>query len=492
MKMNKQLFFLLLAAGAAPLGCNMAPKYTRPAPPIPSVWPAGEAYQQAVSLTNAPVASGLKWQQCFKDEKLQHLIDLALTNNRDLKLALLNVQQARAVYGIQRAELFPAISGVAQGSRARVPHDLSNTGKSQIQSQYGVSLGAASWEVDFFGRIRSLKANALQQYLATEQAQHNAQIMLVSSVAGAYMALAADRDNLRLATTTLQAQQSTRDLIDRRYHLGLVSDLDLRRAQTQVESARGDQARFTQLVAQDKNALELLLGAPVPSQWLPTDLASVVPLEEVSAGLSSEVLLQRPDVLQAEDQLRAANANMGAARATFFPRVSLTAAVGTASSDLTGLFKAGSGAWSYAPQVVLPVFDARTWSAYKVAKVQREMAVTQYERAIQNAFREVADALAVRGTVDEQLDAQEALVKSVEETYRLSSFRYEKGIDGYLSVLDAQRSLYGAQQGLVSLRLAKLSSRVRLYAVLGGGWQSQPATTSTTVAIMNSQQSRQK
>ena len=268
-----------------------------------------------------------------------------------------------------------------------------------------------------------------------------------------------------------------------------MSDLDLRRAQTQVEAARGDQARFTGFVAQGRNALDLLLGAPAPSQWLPANLAGVVPPQEVSAGLSSEVLLRRPDVIQAEDQLKAANANIGAARAACFPRVSLTAAVGTASSDLTGLFKAGSGAWNYAPQVVVPIFDARTWSAFRVAKVQRQIAITQYERAIQSAFREVADALAAREMVEQQLAAQEALVKSVAETHQLSSSRYEKGIDSYLSVLDAQRSLYAAQQGLVSLRLAKMAASVRLYAVLGGGWQTQGGGSIATGAAAPSKQS---
>ena len=230
-------------------------------------------------------------------------------------------------------------------------------------------------------------------------------------------------------------------------------------------------ARYTQLVAQDENALNFLVGSSVPGELLPTELGQVSPPKEISPGLSSEVLLRRPDVLQAEDMLKAANADIGAARAAFFPRISLTAAIGTASSDLSGLFKAGSGAWSYAPQIVMPIFDARTWSAHKAAKVQREIAVTQYEKAIQSAFREVADALAVRGTVDQQVSAQQSLVNAAAETYRLSSSRYDKGIDSYLTVLDAQRSLYAAQQGLVSLRLAKLANQVQLYAVLGGGWR---------------------
>jgi multidrug efflux system outer membrane protein len=260
--------------------------------------------------------------------------------------------------------------------------------------------------------------------------------------------------------------------------------LDLYRVQTQVDAARGDVARFRQLVAQDENALNLLVGSPAPSELLPTELSGVTPPKEITPGISSEVLLRRPDVLQAESLLRAAHADIGAARAAFFPRISLTAAVGTASGELSGLFKSGSGVWSYAPQIVMPIFDARTWSAQKAAKVQREMAVTQYEIAIQHAFKEVADALAVRGTVDQQVSAQQSLVHAVAETYRLSNSRYDKGIDSYLGVLDAQRSLYAAQQGLVYLRLAKLANQVRLYAVLGGGWEIvKPSQTTAMTAL---------
>ena len=260
-------------------------------------------------------------------------------------------------------------------------------------------------------------------------------------------------------------------MIKRRHDLGLAADLDVQRAQTQVDGARRDIASFKQLIAQDENALNLLVGSPAPDNLLPAELGGVVPPKEISAGLSSEVLLRRPDVLQAEDLLKAANAEIGAARAAFFPQISLTAAIGTSSSDLSGLFKSGSGAWTYAPQIVMPVFDARTWSAHKAAKAQREIAVTQYEKAIQSAFREVADALAIRGTVDQQVEAQQSLVHAVAETYRLSNSRYNMGIDSYLSVLDAQRSLYAAQQGLVSLHLAKLANQVNLYSVLGGGWE---------------------
>ena len=345
--------------------------------------------------------------------------------------------------------------------------------------QYDANVGVASWEIEFFGRIRSLKNRALEEYLATQQARRSAQILLVSSVANAYLALAADRENLKLAETTLDAQKGSYALIKRRHDLGLAPELDLYRAQTPVDIARRDVARFVQQVAQDENALTLLAGAPVQDELLPTELGRVSPAQEIAPGLSSEVLLSRPDVLQAENLLRAAYADIGAARATLFPRISLSTAIGTASSDLSGLFKSGSGAWNYAPQIVMPIFDARTWSALKAAKVQREIAVTQYEKAIQSAFREVADVLAVRGTVNQELSAQQSLVHASAETYRLSNSRYEKGIDSFLSVLDAQRSLFAAQQVMVYLQLTKFASEVRLYAILGGGGQidSSPGPT---------------
>jgi multidrug efflux system outer membrane protein len=260
-------------------------------------------------------------------------------------------------------------------------------------------------------------------------------------------------------------------LIKRRVEVGLASELDLHRARTPVDIARGDLARYTQRVAQDKNALDFLIGTPtaVPDEVLPPNLADVEPFKSVSAGMSSEVLLRRPDILQAENLLKAANANIGAARASLFPRISLTTAVGTASSELSGLFASGSGTWLFAPQIAMPVFDARLWSALDVTKAEKEIVLVQYEKAIQTAFRDVADTLAVQGTVDERMAAQQSLVRTAAETYRLSAARYTKGIDSYLGVLDAHRSLYAAQQALVYLRLAKLANQVRFYAVLGGG-----------------------
>jgi multidrug efflux system outer membrane protein len=467
--MNKNTFLSLVGIALIQAGCTMAPKYNRPQAPVPAGWPAGAAYPPTQPAPNAPGSPQPAWRQFFTDPKLQQVIATALTNNRDLRVAALNAEMARAQYGIQRADLYPTINATGSFSEQRIPANVEGFPEPITTKSYNVNLGLASWELDFFGRIRSLKDQALDQYLATEQARDSAQIMLISSVANAWLTLAADRENLALAQTTLAAQQGTFKMIGRRHELGLAADLDVQRAQTQVDGALRDIASFQQLIALDENALNLLLGAPAPDDLLAAGLAGIAPIKEISAGLPSDVLLRRPDVLQAEDLLQAANADIGAARAAFFPQISLTAAFGTSSAELSGLFKSGSKAWNYAPQILMPVFDARTWAANKAVKVQQEIAVAQYEKAIQSAFREVADALAVRGTVDQQLEAQQSLVQAVAETYRLSNSRYNMGIDSYLSVLDAQRSLYSAQQGLVSLRLAKLANQVALYAALGGG-----------------------
>jgi len=469
--MNRHLFFPLVGIALVLGGCTLAPKYTRPEAPIPAGWPTGAAYGETKAMPGTPTATEIQWREFFVDERLQQIIDTALKNNCDLRLVALNVERARALYGIQRAEVFPSVNAVGSGSRQRVPADLSATGKEITAEQYSVNLGISSWEIDFFGRIRSLKDRALEEYLATEQARRSAQILLVSAVANVYLTLAGDRERLKLAVSTLETQEASYRMIRRLSEIGLASELDLRQAQTQADSARGDVARFMQLAAQDENALNLLVGSlsPVPNEILPTDLASVKPPKEISPGMPSEVLLRRPDILAGEHRLKAANANIGAARAALFPRIALTTAVGTASSELSGLFKAGSGTWSFAPQMVMPIFDARLWSAYDATNVEKEIALTQYEKAIQTAFREVADALAVCGTVDMQVSAQQSLRDAVAETYRLSNALYTKGIDSYLGVLDAQRSLYAAEQGLIAIRLARLANQVRLYAVLGGG-----------------------
>jgi multidrug efflux system outer membrane protein len=420
-------------------------------------------------MPGAPAVADIGWREFYVDEQLQKVIGLALNNNRDLRVAALNIEKARALYRIQRAELFPTVNASGIGSKQRLPADVSSTGHSMTVEQYSVNLGVSSWELDFFGRIRSLKDRALEQYLATEQARRSAQISLVAEVANVYMTLAADHESLKLAQLTLETQEATYNMIRRRYEVGLTSELDLREAQTRVEAARVDVVRYTRQVALDENALNLLVGSPVPTELLPDKLDAVTAPKDIAAGLPSEVLLRRPDILQAENQLKAANANIGAARAAFFPRINLTTIIGTISDELSGLFKSGSGTWTLASQIIQPIFDTRLRWGLKAVKADHEIALAQYEKTIQAGFREVADALAQRGTVGDQIAAQESLVQASAEAYRLSNIRYIKGIDSYLRVLDAQRSLYSAQQGLVNLRLARLTNQVTLYKVLGGG-----------------------
>jgi multidrug efflux system outer membrane protein len=459
--------FWLLAAVVFLSGCNLIPEYRRPAAPVPSGWPSGPAYKETPQ--GAPLAVDLKWHDFFADQRLRTIIETALKNNYDLRVAALNVEKARALYRIQRAEIFPVVEASASGLKERAVENFFGVESAGTVSQYSAGLGVTSWEIDFFGRIRSLEKRALEEYFATEQARRNTQILLVSEVANAYVTLAADRENIKLAQSTFESQRASYNLIRRRYEVGLAHELDLRQAQTRVDAAWVDVARYTQLAAQDENALNLLASTTVPADLLPEGLTEVAPLPDVSPGVSSEVLLRRPDILEAESRLKAANANIGAARAAFFPRISLTTALGTQSGDLTGLFKSGSFAWSYAPQIIMPIFDARLWPALKATTVDREIALAQYQKAIQEAFKDVADALAQRGTLGDRIAAQLSLVDASEAAYRLSTARYEKGTDIYLNVLDAQRSFYSAQQGLISIRLAKLSNQVRLYSVLGGG-----------------------
>jgi len=338
---------------------------------------------------------------------------------------------------------------------------------------YSATVGFSAYELDFFGRIRSLNAEALQRYLGTEEARRSAQISLVAEVASGWLTLAFDRERLALAQRTFETRQQSHDLIRRSYEAGAVTALDFNQSQALLQSARADVARFTAFVAQDANALALVAGAPVPGEWLSDTLTdSVSAVAELPPGVPSEVLVRRPDILQAEHALRAANASIGAARAAFFPRVTLTAAGGTASSTLDGLFDSGSGTWSFLPQIRIPIFEAgRLKASLDVAELQRDINVAQYEKAIQVAFREVADALADRATLAERVDARRAQVEATEASFRLSEARYRGGVDSYLGLLDAQRSLYLAQQELIAVRLLDAGNRVALYRALGGGWR---------------------
>ncbi len=475
--MNKYryAYFLQAVIVAGLGGCMLTPNFTRPDAPVSADWPTGAAYKDATAATG-PIPSELPWREFFTDPRLQQVIEKALNNNRDLRIAALNVEQMRAIYGIQRAELLPTFDAFGAASHQRIAKDLSLTGKPARSEQYSVNFGILAWEIDFFGRIRSLKDRALQEYLSTEQARRSVQILLITEVANAFLTLAADREGLQLTQSTLESQQATYDLIRSRYENGISPELDLYRARTRVDAARVDAGLFQRLVAQDENALSFLVGAPVPRDLLPDSLNAVEPSMEISPGVSSDVLLSRPDILQAEHLLKAANANIGAARAAFFPRISLTSTVGTASDELSGLFKSGSNTWNFAPQAVMPIFDARLGPALEATKAQRQLIQTHYEQSIQKAFKEVSDALVVQGTVEEQLSALQSMVNAEAETYRLSNVRYIGGIESFLSVIDAQRSLYAAQLRLISLRLTRFANQVVLYAALGGGGDSADKT----------------
>ncbi|MBF0525682.1 MAG: efflux transporter outer membrane subunit [Deltaproteobacteria bacterium] len=454
------------------VGCTtMAPKYSRPASPVPAAWPSGPSYLAPPAKPSDKLATNVPWRDFFVNQNLQQLIALALDNNRNLRVAALNIEKARAQYQIQRSDLFPKINAAGNADMTRLPADVSGTGVDGTLHQYTLGLGFSSYELDLFGRIRSLKDQALEQFFATEQARRSVQISLTAEVADIYLILAADCERLNLAKETLVSQRASYELIRKRFEAGISSALDVNQAQTSVDVARVDIARYTTQAAQDKNALDLVVGLPVPADLLPIGLTeSLTVLKDVSPGLPSQVLLRRPDILQAENLLKGANANIGAARAAFFPRITLISALGTTSAELTGLFKPGSFTWTFAPQISLPIFDGGLNQAnLKAAEVGRDIAVAEYERAIQNAFREVADALAERGTIDDHVAARVSLANATSESYRLSRARYQKGADSYLVVLDSQRSLYTAQQNLITARLARLINLVIIYKVLGGG-----------------------
>jgi len=449
-------------------GCPKSTQYHQPKLPVPATWP--ESVSSDAAAVNAPEALDLRWHEFFSDRRLQAVIEMALANNRDLRMATLNIEKVRALYRIQSAELYPTITASAGADAYRIPENLSGSGHPETVAQFTVGLGTVSWELDFFGRIRSLKSRALEQYLATEQARSATQISLVATVAAAYLNLAADRENLRLALATFSTQQATYELIVQTRDHGMTSDLEVSQSRSQVEAAKVDIAKYAGQIALDENALDLLAGAPVAKDMLPDSLDSIAAMRDISAGMPSDVLLNRPDILTAEHQLKAADANIGAARAAFFPRIALTAAAGITSGDLGSLFKPAAGTWNFAPSVTLPIFDYGARQAnYDAARLDRDILVADYEKTIQTAFREVIDALNLRSTLVAQQNALQSLVNALAETHRLSEARFKGGIDSYLSVLVAQRSLYVAQQQLVSIRLARLANLVSLYKALGGG-----------------------
>lgn len=449
-------------------GCSLIPEYQQPSSPNPAHYPQGPAYatQPPPTLTNDD------WRSVFNDPALQQLIESALVNNRDLRVAALNVEAFQAQYRIQRADLLPAVSANGTESRQRVPPSVTRTGQSAITSTYGVNLGISAYELDFFGRVRSLSEQALMTFLASEEARRSAQLSLVANVANAYLTWRADQELLELTRQTLAADERSLHLTTRNREAGKSSALDQIQAQTSVDSTRASLARYQRQVAQDLNSLTLLVGTAVPETLPARPLASDL-VAQMPAGLPSELLQRRPDILQAEYKLKAANANIGAARAAFFPSVSLTASAGTSSREMSDLFKAGSGAWTFQPQINLPIFNAGSLRAsLDYSKLQKDITVAEYEKSIQTAFQEVSDGLAARKTYQEQLQAQRDLVQSTQDYYDMAQHRYRSGVDSSLTFLDAQRSLFSAQQTLITDRLGQLVAQVNLYTALGGGWSA--------------------
>ncbi|WP_279361831.1 efflux transporter outer membrane subunit [Xanthomonas sacchari] len=455
-------------------GCTLAPTYVRPAAPVPADLAAVDAAPATGAATDTLAMPD--WQQVFLDPRLRQTIALALQNNRDLRVAVLSIDKARAQYRLQRAAQLPSFDANASMSRGRSSAASNDDGVSQVSTSDTLQVGLSSWQLDLFGQLRSLKQEALQNWLSSAENQRNVRLTLVAQVAAAWLTVGADQAQLALAQQTLDSQAQTLQLTERRHSIGSASGLDLAQQQTSVESARVAVASAATQLAQARDALQLLVGAPVDAALLPTAQAmqDSVALAPLPAHLSSAVLLQRPDVLAAEHTLQAANADIGAARAAFFPSLSLTASTGRSSDALSTLFSAGSRTWSFVPSITAPIFHAGALKAsLDASKLGKDIAVAQYEKAIQSAFAEVADALATRDHLQAQLTAQQALVDASQRSYTLADARYRAGLDGHLPVLDAQRSLFAAQQALIALRLQDASNRVTLYQVLGGGADAQ-------------------
>jgi NodT family efflux transporter outer membrane factor (OMF) lipoprotein len=459
-----------LALAMALAGCvNLAPKYDRPAAPVAAGYPTVEGKVASGNPTATEAPANIAWQRFFNDARLQQLIDMALVNNRDLRVAVLNIEQARAAFQIQRSFRFPTLSGAATASRAG--------GQSQANNHlYQAGVAVSAFELDLFSRVKNLSEAALHQYLATEEARKTVQISLIASVADSYLALLADNELLALTEQTLQTRDESLRLTQLRFDNGVASRLDLEQAISLVEQARTTLAQTQRQRAQDGNALTLLVGQPIPDSLSLAGTLATTNLPDLPAGMPSDLLAVRPDIRGAEQQLIGAHANIGAARAAYFPNISLTGTAGSVSSQLSDLFKGGTWSWSFVPQVTVPIFTAgRVRAGVESAVAGRDIAVAQYERTIQGAFREVSDALAGQATFSEQLRAQRAVAAAEGERFKLSDLRYRSGTASYLDLLDAQRSLFSAQQAAVQANLQRLVNQVTLYRVLGGGW-SEPAT----------------
>lgn len=470
-KQTSRLFAVALLPALLSACVNLAPQYESPDMPVASQWPAFSPEQDVDGSLQS--AAQMPWQSLIEDEKLRQLIQMALENNRDLRIAALNIERTRAQYQIQRAALFPEIAA----SGGQVAQHMGNV----TTRTYSLGVGISSYELDLFGRVRNLQDAALEMYLATEASRQATHISLVSQVTGSYMALAADMDTARLARETLRSRQQHYDLQVERAAAGVGSDLTLRQAEGELETARANVLSANLAIATDRNALELLLGSPLPNTLLPGDssLQGVLSTSEVPPGLPSDLLLNRPDIKAAEHKLLSAHANIGAARAAFFPTISLTASVGRASNELSNLFDGGGSSWSFAPQIYLPIFNGGRLRAQKeISEVDRKIAVAEYERSIQSAFREVSDALAQRQVIDGQLVAQQKRTGAAQAAHDLIQTRYDNGIASYLEVLDAQRTLFAAQQILIQTQLARQSNLITLYKAIGGGWSGQKEAAS--------------
>ncbi|HDX8866776.1 TPA: efflux transporter outer membrane subunit [Klebsiella michiganensis] len=467
-KTHVRYVFMPVLLALAVSGCSLQPEYQRPELPVTNNY-----WDHEVRGSNN--ASDLDWQQFFSDPALRQLLQIALVNNRDMQVAALNVESARAQFHVDRAALLPTVSAGADQTSTRLPGGLYNTQTTGpvTYQQYEANLGITSWEIDFFGRLRSLRDQALETYLSTEATAKATRISLMGEVASGYLTLCADSDLLRLAHQTADSQRATYELTRKSYDVGASTAQDLAQAETTVRSAEADIAQYTRQVREDTNALRLLLGAE-----LPAGLVEQARLErdwgfpDLPAGLPSELLNRRPDIISAEHTLKAANANIGAARAAFFPTISLTASGGSASSSLGHLLEGGTAAWSFAPSISVPIFDGgKNRANLDIAEVSKRIEVANYEKSIQTAFKEVSDALAGRATYKDELKARIQDTDANQRDYDLSLMRFHAGVDDFLDVLVAQRSLYQAQQSLITTQLNSLNQQVTLYKVLGGGWR---------------------
>lgn len=464
--MNKNL--LLIMAACFSLGCTLAPKYKTPDMPTPQTWGEGAFYSSQKDFEQQQ----LELANFFKNEKIAAVIDMALSGNRDLRSQIADVEAARALYRVERAKLMPNIYAGGDAGQSKLTTGLT-------QESYNAQIGLSAFEIDLFGKNRSLSSSKLQQYLASQAATEAAKISLVAETANAWLTLAADKQLLTIAQNTVQSAEKSAHIARQRFESGVTSKLDLYQAQTIYQQAKADVANYTAIVAQDINALELLAGAPVPAELLPQGLTLKEEwLADINAGLSSQILLRRPDIKAAEHTLKSANADIGAARAALFPSITLTGAAGLASGDLSKLFTDGAEVWAYKGNITLPIFSGgKNLANLKYAKAKYKSYVAKYDKAIQTAFKEVKNALARKGTIYQQLDAHKELVSVSQSGYDLAQMRYSKGVETYLNVLQSQRTFYDAKKALINTILIELSNRIALYKSLGGG-DIQPAQNS--------------